>query len=107
MSKMARLLRVAAARNKQSEYTGLRVRILKDVKASLLERCEEDGITVCALMEALTRGFINKHPSALAMVDQWIRDEGLETKPVIAPNLNRNEIAQIYARIGMTNLTEE
>lgn len=107
MTKLQRLLRVAAARNKAHEYMTLKVRFLRSTRDQLRQRCTEDGISMTALIEALARGFINKHPAALAMVDQWVRDEGLDIQPAKAASLSRKDLDEVYAAIGDNELTEE
>jgi hypothetical protein len=104
---MQRLLRVAAARNRLRDYTLLRTRILKSVHAGLKERCREDGISLPAVIEALARGFVRKHPSALELVEQWVREEGLEPEPQRAVPLHVREIAMIYAAIGDPEIKED
>lgn len=102
-----RLLRVAAARNKRHEYTILKVRTLRTTLGELRRRCQEDGITLPALVEALVRGYNNKDPSALAMVDHWIRDEGLEREPPRGPSLNKRDLEEVYAAIATIESPKE
>jgi len=105
--RLERLLRVAAARSRAEDYTGLRVRVLKTLRSALAARCAEDRISVPAVVEALLRGFVDRNPGALAMVDQWVRDEGLEPEPPRGPSLNQNELADVYAAIARGSTTED
>lgn len=106
MSEVQRLLRIAAARNREHEYTTFRVRTLRTTLMDLRRRCQEDGITLPALMEALARGYISKHPSALAMVDQWVREEGLGREHPQGPSLSKRDLEEVYAAIGTTESKE-
>lgn len=82
------------------DFTTIRCSLPRQLRESLYVRCREDRITVPALLEALIRGFVTKHPAALAMVDQWVRDEGLDRKPPSAPPVRDRELAEIYAAIA-------
>lgn len=72
----------------------------RELRDAVRMRCFEDGISVPALLEALLRGFVRKHPAALAMVEQWVRDEGLERRPPSGASLTRREVSDIYAAIS-------
>lgn len=100
MARVQRLLRLAAARKSALEYASIRFRIARPLRDSLQARCREDGIQVPALLEALIRGFVTKHPAALAMVDQWVRDEGLTKKAPEGPRIDDRELAELYAAIA-------
>lgn len=100
MARLDRLLRIAAERSLRQDFVQLRFRLAKPLRDATYKRCKEDGITVPALLEALLRGFVTKHPAALAMVDQWIRDEGLEKKAKAGPAVNDRELAELYAAIA-------
>lgn len=100
MSRVDKLLRLAETRRRNHEFVDLRLRVSAPLRESLYGRCREDGITVPALLEALLRGFVTKHPAALAMVDQWIRDEGHEKKAKSGPVINDRELAELYAAIA-------
>lgn len=100
MRKFDKLLRIASERNRVEDFVEVRFRVSRPLKASLTARCREDGITLPALLEALVRGFVTKHPSALAMVDQWVRDEGLEKRPAPGPVIKDRELAELYAAIA-------
>jgi hypothetical protein len=98
MSKIQRLLRVAARRNQASEYGSIRVRLLKSQIETVRQRLLEDGVSANVLFEAVLRGFIDKHPAVLAMLDQWQRDEQKERKS--EKSLSRKDVADIYAELG-------
>lgn len=100
MSRVGKLLRLAETRRRDHELVELRLRVSAPLRESLRRRCGEDGITVPALLEALIRGFVDKHPSALAMVDQWVRDEGHETKHPEGPVLSGRDLSDVYAAIA-------
>ncbi len=105
MSEIQRLLRVAARRNEAREYGSIRVRLLKTEIEEMRRRLLEDGVSANVLFEAVLRGYVNKHPAVLAMLDQWQRDEGKEPKPV--KNLSGREIDDIYAELGGGMIDEE
>lgn len=98
MSEIQRLLRVAARRNEAREYGSIRVRLLKTEIEEMRRRLLEDGVSANVLFEAVLRGYLDKHPAVLAMLDQWQRDAGKEPKPV--KDLSRREIDDIYAELG-------
>lgn len=98
MDRLQRLLRVAASRNAATEYGGVRVRLLKSQIEALRDQLAEDGMSANVLFEAVVRGYLNRHPAVLAMVDQWRRDEGHGETPV--KSLKQREIDDIYAELG-------
>lgn len=105
MSEIQRLLRVAASRNAATEYGGLRIRLLKSQIAALREQLKADGMSVNVLFEAVVRGYLERSPAVLAMVDQWKRDELPPEKPVKA--LSSRELDDIYAALGSGMIEEE
>lgn len=104
MDKLQRLLRVAASRNAATEYGGLRIRLLKSQISALKEQLEKDGMSANVLFEAVLRGYINRHPAVLAMVDQWKRDEAIEERPI--KSMSDKEVADIYAELGSGMMEE-
>lgn len=98
MSEIQRLLRVAARRNKASEYGSIRIRLLKTQIESLKQRLLEDGVSACVFFEAVLRGYLDSHPAVLAMLDQWQRDEQAEKKA--EKSLSRKDVDDIYAELG-------
>lgn len=100
LTRVGKLLRIAAERNRTQDFVEIRFRAERTLRESLYLRCREDGIAVPAALEALIRGFVTKHPAALAMIDQWIRDEGLEKKPPAGPVIKDRELAELYAAIA-------
>lgn len=53
-----------------------------------------------ALVTALLQGYADGSTSALQLIEQWIRGQGLEPKPASAAALKPREIAEIYCAIG-------
>lgn len=105
MSEIQRLLRVAASRNAATEYGGLRIRLLKSQIAALREQLEADSMSANVLIEAVVRGYLDRNPAVLAMIDQWKRDELPEGgKP--SKLLNRRDVDDIYAELGSGILEE-
>jgi hypothetical protein len=99
MSDIQRLLRVAARRNEAGEYGSLRVRLLKTQIEALREQLLRDGASANVLFEAVLRGYLERHPAVLAMLDQWKRDEQPESQRS-SKSLTNKEVADIYAEIG-------
>jgi hypothetical protein len=99
MSEIQRLLRVAARRNQAGEYGSIRVRLLKTQIESLKQRLLEDGVSANVLFEAVLRGYTDRHPAVLAMLDQWQRDEQPEKKKA-EKSLSSKDVADIYAELG-------
>lgn len=106
MDKLQRLLRVAASRNEATEYGGVRVRLLKSQIAALRETLAKDNMSMNVLFEAVVRGYINRNPAVLAMIDQWKRDEKPEGEKA-AKALSTRELDDIYAAIGSGIIEEE
>jgi len=98
MDRLQRLLRVAASRNAATEYGGIRVRLLKSQIGAMREQLEKDGMSANVLFEAVLRGYINRHPAVLAMIDQWKRDEHVAQREI--RSLNDRDVADIYAELG-------
>lgn len=98
MSEIQRLLRIAARRNGAGEYGTLRVRLLKVQIKALRAQLTEDGISGPVLFEAVLKGYLQRHPAVLAMIDQWKRDE--LPKSVDIKSLSDQELDDIYAAIG-------
>lgn len=105
MSEIQRLLRVAARRNEAGEYGSIRVRLLKAEIEELRETLADDSMSVNVLFEAVVRGYINRHPAVLAMIDQWKRDE--RPREPEQRTLRDREIADIYAELGGGTIQEE
>lgn len=98
MSEIRRLLRLAEKRNTAGEYTSTRFRVKRTLDASFRRACMEDSVTPNVVIEACLRGFVDRHPAVLAMIDQWIRDEGRERRDDrTGPKMTRSDIAEIYA----------
>ena len=57
------------------------------------------------LFEAVVRGYLNRHPAVLAMVDQWKRDEGRDGDPT--PSLAKRELDDIYAALGSGKIEDD
>lgn len=106
MSEIKRLLRVAASRNAATEYGGVRFRLLKSLAAEMREQLEEDGMTANVLFEAVVRGYVERHPAVLAMVDQWKRDNGYDSEPKVK-SLSSKERDDIYAALGSGMIDDE
>jgi hypothetical protein len=104
MSEIQRLLRVAASRNAATDYGGLRIRLLKSQIAALREQLQADNMSANVLIEAVVRGYLNRHPAVLAMVDQWKREEAPEGKP--QSGLSKRELDDIYAELGGGTMEE-
>ena len=107
MRDLSKLLRVTAARNSEGDYCLIKFRALKTLRESLRERCAEDNISVPVLMEAIIRGFIMKHPSALQLIDDWIRQEGKSGEGKDGPVLRAKEISAVYAEIEQKSTASE
>lgn len=105
MSEIQRLLRVAARRNEAGEYGSIRVRLLKAEIEALRETLSADSMSLNVLFEAVVRGYINRHPAVLAMVDQWKRDE--RPSDPEQKSLRSREIADIYAELAGDNIDGE
>jgi len=106
MSEIARLLRVAADRNRQEDYTLLRSRVLKKDLEEARGLLEKDRISLNVLIEAVLRGYIRRHPAVLAMVDDWARENNKERKESSA-KLKKRELDSIYDEIGSGMMDEE
>lgn len=104
MSEVQRLLRVAARRNEALEYGSMRVRLLKTQIEQMRRMLREDGVSANVLFEAVLRGYVERHPAVLAMLDQWKRDSGKESRPV--KSLSDREIDDIYAELGGGTIEE-
>lgn len=109
MSKIQRLIRVAAARNSAEEYTVMRFRVLRSLVNRFRRVTMEEGISGTVVMEALLNGYLDSSPSALAMVDKWVRDAKKGTSEPRTPRLNRRDLEEVYAaaRRGMVMKEEE
>jgi hypothetical protein len=107
MSEIQRLLRVAARRNKATEYDYLRVRLLKSQIAALREQLQTDGMSANVLIEAVVRGYLMRSPAVLAMIDHWRQDELPEKKRKASSSLSKKELNEIYAEIGSGMLDDE
>lgn len=106
MSEIRRLIRVTRDRNRAEEYTSVRVRLLKTDLVAMKAQLKIDGLSPVVLFEAVVRGYIDRHPSVLAMVDQWIRDSGRE--PVSnTKNISQRELDEILTDLGSAAMTEE
>ena len=97
MSEIQRLLRVAARRNEAGEYTFAKFRVLRTLNEEFRRRAAEDRTSPNVIFEAFLRGYVNHHPAVLAMVDQWIRDEGMEPPEQKAPRLSKADLDEVYA----------
>ena len=97
MSEIQRLVRVAAKRNSAKEYTTIRFRALRSLVDRFRSKAEAEGMSGNVILEAFLTGYVNSHPSVLAMIDQWIRDESKEIRERRAPKMSQREIAEIYA----------
>ncbi len=106
MSDIQRLLRIAARRNEAGEYGALRVRLLKKQISALRKRLAEDGLSANVLFEAVLRGYVERHHSVLAMIDQWKRDENVKEPPP-TKHLSSKEVADIYAELGGGTIGDE
>jgi hypothetical protein len=105
MSEIHRLLRVAASRNAATEYGELRVRLLKSQIAALREQLQTDRMSAAVLIEAVVRGYLDRSPAVLAMIDQWKRDQRPgDEKP--QRGLSKRELDDIYAELGSGNMEE-
>ena len=107
MSEIQRLLRVAARRNEATEYGGLRIRLLKTQIEALKEQLAKDNMSANVLFEAVARGYLNRNPAVLAMIDQWRRDELPEGKQRSPSSLKKRELDDIYAELGSGMLEDE
>jgi len=108
MDSIQRLVKVAAGRNKRRDYATLKFRCLESIRSKLTERCVEDRISRNAVLEALLSGYNSKHPSALAMVDQWMRDNGIQKDDLANPiKLSANELNEIYAAAESVMIEDE
>lgn len=106
MSDIKRLLRVAADRNNAKEYSPFRVRLLKVQIKALKEKLAEDGMSASVLFEAVIRGYTNNHHSVLAMIDQWKRDENVNSEKHLK-KLSSRDLDDIYSEIGGNSFSEE
>ena len=104
MSEIQRLLRVAARRNEAEEYGSIRVRLLKTEIEALKDTLASDGMSANVLFEAVLRGYVNRNPAVLAMIDQWKREERPAQKE--RGSLDDREIADIYAELGGGTMEE-
>lgn len=107
MSDIQRLLRVAARRNRREEYGTLKVRLLRSDIQALREALADEGMSASVLFEAAARGFIRRHPSMLAMVQEWMRDQGLEPRAEEGRRPSNRELDEIYAAIGGGMIDDE
>ena len=108
MSDIRRLLRLAEKRNTAGEYTSTRFRVKRTLDASFRRACVEDNVSPNVVIEACLRGFVNRHPAVLAMIDQWIRDEGRERPDErTGPRMSRSDIAEIYAAARAGSLEDD
>lgn len=105
MSDIQRLLRVTAGRNDRLEYGELRVRLLKTQLESVRALLKRDRISATVLVEAVLRGYVERSPAVLAMVDQWRRDNLKGQSDV--DSLSSKEISDIYASLGGGTIEEE
>jgi hypothetical protein len=105
MSEIQRLLQVAASRNAATEYGGIRFRLLKSLAEAMRAQLRADGLSQNNLFEAVVRGYVERHPAVLAMIDQWKRDEGIADEPV--KPLSSREVDDIYAALGSGMMEEE
>ncbi len=105
MSDIQRLLRVAARRNRAGEYGSVRVRLLKTQIEALKEQLLRDGCSANVLFEAVLRGYLDRHPAVLAMLDQWKRDEQKESASH-TKTLTARDVADIYAELGGGTIEE-
>lgn len=53
-----------------------------------------------ALLTALLGGYVEGSTSALQLVEQWVRKQGLEAREGDAPRLTKAEVARLYAEIA-------
>lgn len=109
MSDIKRLIRVADNRNRAEEYAEVKFKVLRTLKKSLVVRLADDRISKTAFFEAVVKGYVDRHPAVMAMVDQWIRENTPEGREPRSPSLRRSEIDEIYAEIsrGNAELSEE
>lgn len=107
MDEIQRLLRVASGRNKAGEYMSMKFRLLKTLNEQVRAQLEEDRITPNVLLEAVLRGYVNRHPAVMAMVDQWIRDEVPEREEPKVPALSKKDLNDIYSAAGSGMVSDE
>lgn len=100
MDEIRRLLRVAARRNSAEDYTAIKFRVLKTLGQAFRRQCAEDSVTPNVVMEAVLRGYVNRHPAVMAMIDEWIRQERPEEPERKSPRLSKRELEEIYAAAG-------
>ena len=98
MSEMKRLLDLAERRNRAGSFTSARVKILKTDFELLRKQLADDGLSLNQMFMAVVRGYLLRHPSVLAMLDDLARDRA---KPELRkPSLSNKEMDEIYATIG-------
>lgn len=100
MSEIKRLIRVTAARNEATEYTSGRYRVLRRLHDRFKSKAAQESISPNVVLEAMIRGYINDHPAVLAMIEQWIKDEGLEKKSGKGAKPANRELDEIYSAIA-------
>jgi len=100
MSEIKRLLRMTIDRNAATEYISSRYRIKKKLQAAFLRKAAQESISANVILEAVIRGFVSDHPAVLAMIDQWIKDEGKARDDSPGPRVKKSELDEIYAAIG-------
>jgi hypothetical protein len=98
-SNIQRLLHITKGRNKFKEYTSINFRLLKTLKNEFRKHAKENNTSMNVIIEAIVRGYVRDHPAVLAMIDQWMRDEGIQEKPQSAPKMNKNDLDEIHAAI--------
>lgn len=105
MDEIRRLLRVTARRASADQYTSLRFRLLRSTSDRVRELCEQDGMTVNALLEAFLDGYVHRHPAVLALIDQRMRDVDVPEKR--GPKMSKRDLDEIYAAAGSGMVEEE
>ncbi len=107
MDEIRRLLRVTRDRNEAPNYVSRRFRITREMDTRLRQLTAEDGLSVNVLFEAIVRGFIERHPSVLAMIDEYRRRLEPEGSGKPTPKMSRRDLDEIYAAAGGVMMDED
>lgn len=107
MDEIQKLLRVAAKRNAAGDYTDVKFRILRSLVDRFRRQAMEDRVSGNVIIEAVLRGYVEKHPAVLAMLDKWISEEQPEQREVPRPRMSKKDLAEIYAAAGSGMIEED